>query len=386
MKKILITSSLLLMLASGFAQWQRMNGLAKDISIGSDGSVWVIGISSQPGNNYEIFQRNGLDWRRVNGGAVTITVDSKGTPWVVSAQGEIFKRDKIFNSWNKLSGAAKDIAAGADGSIWVIGTTEQPGGNYEIFKWNGFDWAKVDGLGVKIAVDNTGAPWVLTAKGEIYKRDKNWNSWRKQPGLAKDIATGADGSVWVIGTTKLSGGNYEIFKWNGIDWRRVEGASVGITVDNTGAPWVVTANNEIFRWTLASTSIANPTRPIINPPVRNKGVTDKLFASKNDALFPGDKLTSQNGKYYLTYQSDGNLVLYTTISNRALWATNTNGRSAYRVAMQTDGNFMVYSAPNTAIWKTNTLDKQAVLILQDDGNLVIYSGNNPIWSSNTAQR
>jgi hypothetical protein len=44
-------------------------------------------------------------------------------------------------------------------------------------------------------------------------------------------------------------------------------------------------------------------------------------------------------------QRDGNLVLYTS-SNRALWSTGTENNAGASVVMQRDGNLVVYSSSN----------------------------------------
>ena len=65
-------------------------------------------------------------------------------------------------------------------------------------------------------------------------------------------------------------------------------------------------------------------------------------------LLVGDTLTSYNGDYQLILQTDGNLVLYTNNSaHTALWATGTNGKPSQCALMQTDGNFVVYNATGT---------------------------------------
>lgn len=98
----------------------------------------------------------------------------------------------------------------------------------------------------------------------------------------------------------------------------------------------------------------------------------------DSSLYTGQSLTY--GSYYLTMQSDCNLVLYD--SGRPVWATNTGGRgSNCRAAMQKDGNFVVYDGNNNAVWAsgTNRGDGNYVLILQRDRNVVIYGGS--IWGS-----
>lgn len=95
-------------------------------------------------------------------------------------------------------------------------------------------------------------------------------------------------------------------------------------------------------------------------------------------LKPGQYLRSPNKKYILLQQTDGNLVLYQ--GRTALWATATRQRGAV-TAMQADGNLVVYGAHAKALWAANAgVHKGATLVLQDDGNLVIYTkSGKPVW-------
>jgi hypothetical protein len=61
-----------------------------------------------------------------------------------------------------------------------------------------------------------------------------------------------------------------------------------------------------------------------------------------ESLGIDQKLTSSNGKYTLIMQGDGNLVLYTE-SNTPVWATRTQGKGAVRASMQDDGNLVLYT-------------------------------------------
>lgn len=61
-----------------------------------------------------------------------------------------------------------------------------------------------------------------------------------------------------------------------------------------------------------------------------------------ESLGIDQKLTSSNGKYSLIMQGDGNLVLYTE-SNAPVWATRTQGKGAVRASMQDDGNLVLYT-------------------------------------------
>lgn len=64
------------------------------------------------------------------------------------------------------------------------------------------------------------------------------------------------------------------------------------------------------------------------------------------------KLRSPNGQYELIMQADGNLVLYD--QGVAFWATGTVGSGATRATMQNDGNLVLYDDNNNAVWATNS--------------------------------
>ena len=139
--------------------------------------------------------------------------------------------------------------------------------------------------------------------------------------------------------------------------------------------------------------------------------------------------TAGNPGSRLAMQTDGNLVLYTA-AGKAIWSTRTwghpgstarlrsggtllveqpDGRTLWssgaavlqsgqqlrpgewmlaaggqlRLAMQTDGNLVVYRGP-AALWSSRTWGKPgAYAIMQGDGNLVVYLGRTPLWHSHT---
>ncbi|MFI6063173.1 hypothetical protein [Streptomyces sp. NPDC051286] len=143
-------------------------------------------------------------------------------------------------------------------------------------------------------------------------------------------------------------------------------------------------------------------------------------------------------KHTLTYQHDGNLVLYRITSFgapdvggapgfdvlidklleaatsgdlvdgklpdgsvgddiiEAVWATGTNGRTAGAAVMQPDGNFVVYDGGDQPVWASGTGPQYAAdyiwLRVQRDGNLVLYKGHAPgqdedewvpVWATGT---
>lgn len=83
----------------------------------------------------------------------------------------------------------------------------------------------------------------------LYPKELRAPIWQKLPGLGTDIAVGADGSVFIISATQetASGGN-AIYKWNGSSWIKINGAGLRIAVDPSGNPWMINAQNKIYRY------------------------------------------------------------------------------------------------------------------------------------------
>jgi hypothetical protein len=109
-----------------------------------------------------------------------------------------------------------------------------------------------------------------------------------------------------------------------------------------------------------------------------------------ESLFEGDSLLSPNGNYQLILQMDGNLVLYPInngITGQHLWASGTSNQSggpqiSHAIMQSADGNFVIYDTSGNAPWCTGSVGENSHLVVQDDGNVVIY---HPIWSTQTNQ-
>lgn len=78
-------------------------------------------------------------------------------------------------------------------------------------------------------------------------------------------------------------------------------------------------------------------------------------------------INSSNAMYSL-FISNGNLVLEK--GSTALWSTKTNNGSTLR--MQPDGNLVLYTATNVALWSSGTWNKPGgVLSIESNGTLVL---------------
>jgi endonuclease/exonuclease/phosphatase family metal-dependent hydrolase len=107
--------------------------------------------------------------------------------------------------------------------------------------------------------------------------------------------------------------------------------------------------------------------------------TDRLTADQR--LTAGEQLISEDGRFVLTMQHDGNLVEYAA-AGRPIWSTETDVPGA-EARLQGDGNFVVIAPGNEPVWSTGTDGTPGpTLELQNDGNLVVYGeGHVPQWAS-----
>ncbi len=100
------------------------------------------------------------------------------------------------------------------------------------------------------------------------------------------------------------------------------------------------------------------------------------------SLAPGQQIWSPDRRYRLTFQTDGNLVIY-RFDGAAVWWTGTTGISPNVARMQVDGNFVVYDTALNAPWHTHTFGNPgAYLSMQNNGAIVIYTaGGARLWGS-----
>jgi hypothetical protein len=163
------------------------------------------------------------------------------------------------------------------------------------------------------------------------------------------------------------------------------------------------------------------------PKIRYNGVPDKLSIIKtNTSLVRNQRYYSDNKRYALVFQKDGNLVLYKFSAPEKyspIWNTSTQGNFIVSCIFQADGNLVLYGKlknEQKAMWNSrkNSKSKEDAakswvsslppygidsvtrgstaqaddpwLQVQDDGNLVIYRGEYPngsvIWASETFEK
>jgi hypothetical protein len=109
-------------------------------------------------------------------------------------------------------------------------------------------------------------------------------------------------------------------------------------------------------------------------------MSDRLLT--NQFLRPGQKIVSPNESFEFRYQDDGNLVLYQ--GTKPVWATMKFSSNPGKCIMQEDGNLVCEDKNHDPYWASGSYERfaktDAHLVVQDDGNVVIYK-TNPIWDT-----
>ena len=155
---------------------------------------------------------------------------------------------------------------------------------------------------------------------------------------------------------------------------KVDGAAANITWPSgsaTASPncgYTYTASGSSVTLTSTATTAVRPAAPT---------VCGQLTAGQG--LTPGKQVNSCNGRFSLTMQLDGNLVMYE--GTTPLWASNTFGSTGFSAIEQTDGNFVLYDMTGHPLFATGHNRVGNRLAIQDDGNLVLYSSTNAVlWT------
>jgi hypothetical protein len=155
--------------------------------------------------------------------------------------------------------------------------------------------------------------------------------------------------------------------------------------------------------TVQSSSVTPPVTAVSTPTVCT-GATGQYtflgsagsvpFSSSGTTFAACQGLQSADGGHIMVQQSDGNLVIYNMKTGVATWGlgikggvTNYGSNLPNQLKYQSDSNFVVYDSTGKALWASGTNGKTtANLIMQNDGNLVLYGAANntsPVWATGT---
>jgi len=135
--------------------------------------------------------------------------------------------------------------------------------------------------------------------------------------------------------------------------------------------------------------------PVPGPtPVLPSGPTAQGEVMRSGEVLHADQsISSANGKYSLRLQGDSNLLLIRNLDNTELWSPTQPNSSFGRpvgVCRLNEGKLVIYEKDGNQMWSSDTspdLGIDSELVVQDDGNMVIYQlpSRKPVWSSKTVQ-
>lgn len=145
------------------------------------------------------------------------------------------------------------------------------------------------------------------------------------------------------------------------------------------------------------------------PRIRVPGSAPKGHFAGNTIFTKDQKYYSADDRYFMLFQSDGNLVVCKVIGTnnfKPIWNTHTNGKAVKSCVFQKDGNLVLYDYTGKATWDafTDTKNKNneglkrfavqadefftgvSILVMQSDGNLVIYTGGVARWNAGSFEK
>jgi hypothetical protein len=97
-------------------------------------------------------------------------------------------------------------------------------------------------------------------------------------------------------------------------------------------------------------------------------------------------IQSNDRRFRLHYQPDGNLVLYGP-GDSVLWTAGVSRARPSEFIVQGDCNLVLYDTAGYPYWQTGSSCSGPVLRLQNDGNLVLHAGETlfspVVWNTGT---
>ncbi|MCX7148002.1 MAG: fibronectin type III domain-containing protein [Rhodocyclales bacterium] len=213
--------------------WKAAGGPSKKVSVGSDGTTFSIAP-----DGFVWRRKRGNEWILVRAQVEAIAAGTGGQAWGLNAKGGIVHFDKgfIFD----IPGIARLIAAGPKNDLWAVfqdNSLQQ--WNARAKRWDGV--MLLPEVPLAISIGMRGEPWIIDSEGMVKTYVEN--RWRSVPGItARSIGAGPEGTVYAASDAE---GIYWLDARE-MRWKPASGKAVQIAVGPGGAPWAITAKNELL--------------------------------------------------------------------------------------------------------------------------------------------
>ena len=341
-------------------QFVKVTGLASQIAIGGDGTVFVIA----PGGQLMRWSNDQHMFVLFPGTLSHIAVDKDGNPWGVSG-GKIYRFDGA--AWRTVPGNANDIAIGYDGTVMALNAD---GIVYRYDpQFNRFNRTAIGVRANRITVGPTGNPWLITQDGSIYRCEGN--SCVRTPLKGAAISIGPDGSVFMTDT------NGQLYRWNTdhLAWQRVAGPLLmnAVATGPSGRPWVIDSKNEIYASQFFNrnesgdaTEVASASIPTSTSPVSAITFTKSLVFRRvllgGGSTFGADSVKVGANSVVYMYQSvpaaAAGSYRYDFTQKRFVYLS-PQPPAVYFLTAESNGRIWFHATPggsgDTACWRQKTL-------------------------------
>jgi len=231
------------------------DGKGSEITVGGDGSIYVLGSDTVDGG-HQIFKYENYTWNLLHLDIKALKI--AGLPGkellIIDTNGEM----SIFDGggWTSLpnqlpadstSGKAIEIAASSNGTIYALGDADVTDG-HPIFRLDGDTWTKIEGGAIKISVDKYGNPWIINLASS--KNVLEWNpvkdgenKWEVHNTKANEIAVINEDNVLIIGDSKKIG---KLLVKKSDKFSPIEGLAKKVCVGKEGIPFIVGTDDRIY--------------------------------------------------------------------------------------------------------------------------------------------
>ncbi|CAG8770271.1 18023_t:CDS:2, partial [Rhizophagus irregularis] len=168
--------------------WRNIEGLAVNVGVGADGTVWVVNRFDQ------IYAWNGIGWTNVPGALVQISVGDKSQVWGVNRADNIFYRtngDILNGTWVQVPGLLINVSVASDGTVWGVSR------NRDIFRWNGKDWIQIGGKLKQIYTSSESSVVGIDINNNVLQyKDGQWLQYKDIK--LENVAISIDNNLWGI--------------------------------------------------------------------------------------------------------------------------------------------------------------------------------------------
>jgi hypothetical protein len=111
--------------------------------------------------------------------------------------------------------------------------------------------------------------------------------------------------------------------------------------------------------------------------------SSKLTTS--EVLLANDYIQSPNKQFYLALQEDGNVVIY-NVNGKVIWSTGTNNKGGDVLRLQSDGNLCLYKKTTQFVWGTMTQGHLDVIMSLDDNGIMHIKSSTGVELYKTTNR